>query len=103
MTKENAIEVGHNVMNNIGFDWWDREDKDGVTAVFISKEKDGMYKDDWWLVSFPYGKEDYGENVHYMISIINSTEVAKDISFRNDFVKLGIDANGKYFIAERRP
>jgi hypothetical protein len=103
MNKERALDLGNKVMNEIGFDWWDRNDERGVTARLITSAMDTEFGEDYWLISFPYGKEDYGENVRYHISILDASEIAKNISFRNGFVKLGIDADGKYFIAERRP
>jgi hypothetical protein len=104
MNKEQALEIGHQVMNEIGFSWWDKTDEAGVLTYSIKKgEDDDFFGEDHWVVSFPYGKEDYGENVRYYLSILDASQIAKSITFRNGFIKLGIDANGKYFIEERRP
>ena len=63
-----------------------------------------------WLVSFPYGAEDYGRDANgisyasLMITIFDDDGIATSISYRNGYVKLGYNIEeDKYFIVERRP
>ena len=102
LTEKQAIEIGHKVMSEIGYDsLWDKSQS--VTGVFIDKTKLIYEDEEYWIVGFPYGKEDYGENVEFMISINNISKKDVNISYRNGFILLGYDTEkDKYFIAERR-
>lgn len=104
LTEKKAIEIGHKVMKDINYDsFWDKNDKEGPRASFIDDNKKLDFEEEHWLVSFPYGEEDYGENVRYIITLEDASEKAINISYRNGFIKLGYDeTNDKYFIAERR-
>lgn len=91
-------------MQDIGYNtFWDKNDKEGPRTIFIDENKKLDFEEEHWLVSFPYGKEDYGENVRYIITLEDISEKAINISYRNGFIKLGYDeANDKYYTAERR-
>lgn len=104
LTEQQALEIGYKVMQDIGYDsFWDKKDKEGPRTTFINKDKLIYEDEEYWIVSFPYGKEDYGENVRYMINVYDISKKAINISYRNGFIKLGYDeTNDKYFIAERR-
>jgi hypothetical protein len=103
-TEQNILKLGSKVLEDIGYDsFWDKTDEEGPRATFIDKDKKLSFEEEHWLVSFPYGKEDYGENVRYIITINDFSEKAINISYRNGFIKLGYDEEkDKYFIAEKR-
>jgi len=104
LTKEQALAIGFQVMKDIKYDHWDKEDKEGPNAILIDTKKDPFAEEDYWLVSFPFGKEDYGENERYLIEISSVIKIAKDISYRNGHINLGYNVeDDKYFIEERRP
>ena len=104
LTEKQALEIGHKVMIDIGYDsFWDKEDQEGPRTTFIDESKLIYEDEEYWIVSFPYGKEDYGENIRYMVNVYNTSKRAINISYRNGFILLGYDEiNDKYYIAERR-
>jgi len=104
LTKESAIEIGLKVMNDIEYDWWDKEDENGPRAIFIDSKTNPLDDEEYWIVAFPYGKEDYGENIEYLIRVNNDSKIAINIVYRNGFIKLGFgETSEKYYISERRP
>lgn len=105
-TKEYAIALGEKVLRDIGY--WGG-DVETPSARFDAGEFI-VIGENTWLVSFPYGAEDYGKdvdgrsNASRHITIFDSDGIAKNISYRNGYVELGYnEEEDKYFIAERRP
>lgn len=99
MTKEQAFGLGKKVMEDIGFDY------DANTEISLRYIEKGDYeKNNRWLVSFPYGIEDFGKYIHAHLSINDDLQKAARISYRNGSVSLGYDEeNDKYFVEEQRP
>lgn len=101
LTKEKAIALGIKIMKDISFLF---DESDLINANYIDKSDTPVFPDDSWLISFQYGKEDYGKNVGAHLTIDNKSKIGTEISFRNGFISLGYDEEkGKYFVKEKRP
>lgn len=100
MTKEEALNEGIKVMEDIGFLY---NSNDNINV----KSDNGEYLlkgKNTWLISFHYGLEDYGKNVGAHVMIMDETGRGVDISYRNGYIKLGYDEeNDKYFVEEQSP
>lgn len=100
LTEEQALKLGKKVMSDIGFEY---DQKDEITT----KYDDGKILEQGiniWLVSFQYGKEDYGRNVGVNVSIYDNEKLAVSVSYRNGFIALGYNAEkDKYFVKSKRP
>jgi len=105
-TEEYVLELGKKILKDIEF--WE-DDIEKPSARF----DDGKYLhigENSWLVSFPYGAEDYGTDntgksrASMHITIFDDDGIATSVSYRNGYVKLKYNTeDDKYSIAEQRP
>ena len=98
LTEQKAIEIDKKVMEEIGFTY----DKEDLISAVVDEGKVMFIGVNIWIISFMYGKEDYGRNVDANMIILDDTGMARSINMRNSAIDLGYK-NGKYFIKERRP
>ncbi|NML55861.1 hypothetical protein [Chryseobacterium cheonjiense] len=99
LTKEQALEIGIKVMQDIRFEY---DAKDEIKVVY---DQGKIYPNlNIWLIGFMYGKEDYGRNVGANLIINADTKLPKELLFRNGSITLSYDAEkDKYFVKSKRP
>lgn len=105
-TEEYALQLGEKVLRDIEF--WD-DDIEMPTA----RLDEGEYLhigENTWLVSFPYGAEDYGTDnndkrrASMHVTIFDDDGIATSVSYRNGNVRLKYnEEEDKYYIEEQRP
>ncbi len=62
LTEEKAIQLGKKMMSDINFNY-DKEAE--ITAKFVEESDEALViPNKSWLVSFPYGYEDFGRHCH---------------------------------------
>ncbi|WP_312769261.1 hypothetical protein [Epilithonimonas sp.] len=100
LTKEEALALGIKIMTDINF-LYDVNAEIGVKYI----EKGEYQEYNKWLISFPYGLEDFGRYIYGFIDINDDSKIAKrKISIRNGSINLGYDEEkDKYFVQSKRP
>lgn len=99
LTEEKAIQLGKKIMTDINFNY-DEEAK--ITAKFVDESDEALViPNKSWLVSFPYGYEDFGRHVRGHLIILDENMTGVDISIRNGSIKLDYNADeDKYYVKE---
>lgn len=105
-TKENVLEIGEKVLRDIEF--WN-DDIENPNARYDKGEYLHI-GENTWLVSFPYGAEDYGTDSNgksrasMHITIFDDDGIATNVSYKGGNVKLDYNIEkDKYIIKEQRP
>ncbi|SEC42306.1 hypothetical protein SAMN04489761_2951 [Tenacibaculum sp. MAR_2009_124] len=106
-TEKYALKIGEKVLRDIKF--WD-DDIETPTAKYIKKGLTLVFPENAWLVSFPYGKEDYGTDINdrsratIHVTIFDDDGIATSISYKNGYIKLGYNTGEEnYYVKEQRP
>ncbi|NML69833.1 hypothetical protein HHL23_08485 [Chryseobacterium sp. RP-3-3] len=100
LTEEEALALGIKVMSDINFNY---DNNVKVDARYLEKGK--YYDFNCWLLSFPYGFEDFDRYIYGNLMIDDDTGVVKkSISIRNGSITIDYnEEKDKYFIIEKRP
>ncbi|KFF22363.1 MULTISPECIES: hypothetical protein [unclassified Chryseobacterium] len=100
LTEEDALAIGLKVMSDINFNY------DNNAKIDVKYLERGKYHDfNCWLLSFPYGFEDFDRHIYGNLMIDADTGIVKnDISIRNGSIVIEYNEDkDKYFIIEKRP
>lgn len=89
LTKDEVIEKGKKIMNDINFSF-DIEKE--ITARFDAGEY-MMIGVNSWLVSFPYGYEDFGRFAYKHLILLDDTGIGAEISTKNGTFKLAYNSD----------
>ncbi|NAS31514.1 hypothetical protein GTQ40_11065 [Flavobacteriaceae bacterium R38] len=105
-TEEYALQIGKKVLKDT--ELWDTDV--GAPSVRFDDGKYLHIGENTWLVSFPYGAEDFGRDdngksrASMHVTIFDDDGIATSVSYRNGNVRLDYDKeNDKYSIKEQRP
>jgi hypothetical protein len=106
-TEEYALQIGWKVLKDIEF--WD-DDIEAPSTKYVKKSISLAFPENIWLVSFPYGAEDYGTDSNKRsrasmhVTVFDDDGISTSVSYRNGHVKIGYNiTEDKYFIEEQRP